>query len=934
MPLTIYQQAFALLQSTWLAAKPQPSITRADLKSLITGNIEPAFASYDGALAPQQAWHVWDDYVKGPLDTYMYGPQSGIQQLLPPTLFERLCCMLSSTNDARIPLQPFSPKSDVEGLWYYGFRSFTQAQKGKAPQLSDQICHRGIGPNGELILRSRPIGTYTIDLNKGFEITAERTKSLRRSAANERCPHVRLTPDERLQEAGAEFLNTRNEDELDERSAWDKQCVKSALTQLLKNKALGCDSRDDANHTRRPRALDFAITLPCACACELEKSEGVVRGSSLMLTQLLKAHVLVDGAPVSLFSRDEQTILANACPWPQTPQGMATVVTCAIVRCLLGGIPSIYEAILEHFGFGERGQNVAQGDPFITTIASWGDALAIRAADDHFTYNDLYVPPAFEVAPGTDATTHIRDAADANPACFIAQADGDKSVRLLVQAGSGMGKTTYMRGLTAGIAQNHTEGDATLFNTITQSDHAAPLLECIPVFIAQPDARSSGRGFDMLASPHTPPTSDDFAALLYRQLPLTYKKPFLAATNDQDQVAEQLFCERLKAENALVIVDSIDEVPLAVRSNYLAGLARLVEDYGIRKLIVTSRPLSDADEDALEQLVRGNVVKLLAFDHDRQLDLFCRLSKSYATWQQPTGGNAANTSSPRQLFERIVATPGFAEILGNPLMLTSLVRALAREREPRAFNTLDAIVSMLPKLPDQDSYDDQILSHIAFDLTSAGASNDIDEQQFLHKYRTYWREARGLAPSVDASEPHREHILDRMITRRGILTVHQKRIGFEYTIVRALYACRYVLDTLTEGVTDTLTEEQFDRATSCCLKVLVEGMGTKIDANPAARLTLLLLLSAWSPYASWLYEKLQTSLYEKLCALFLFAEGDNEYGHAHAEDLLRASHTFDFGNPCPRTQEVSIWESRLVLPHERSEKDCKLADAPIVRDEV
>lgn len=234
---------------------------------------------------------------------------------------------------------------------------------------------------------------------------------------------------------------------------------------------------------------------------------------------------------------------------------------------------------------------------------------------------------------------------DANPACVVAQAEG--RVRLLVQAGSGMGKTTFAKGLAAGIAQMQLAGDATLINAIASHDHHAVGV-------------------------------DAFTELLFRQLPpMTFQDPFMAAAHDDEEAAFAFFKMLIASPRALVIVDSIDEVPLTVRDRYIACLDTLARAYGIQRLVITSRPLAAASESRLEDAVRGDVVRLLPFDRSRQQELFENLVARYAPASEDAETKRAGA---RELFARVSATPGFAAMLANPLVATALVRALIGTR--------------------------------------------------------------------------------------------------------------------------------------------------------------------------------------------------------------------------------------------------------------
>ena len=161
------------------------------------------------------------------------------------------------------------------------------------------------------------------------------------------------------------------------------------------------------------------------------------------------------------------------------------------------------------------------------------------------------------------------------------------------------------------------------------------------------------------------------------------------------------------------------------------------------------------------------------------------------------------------------------------------------------------------------------------------------------------------------TKPSREDVIDRMVTRRGILTMRNGQVTFEHTIVRALFTCRHVLNALTSGVSERLSNEQYDRAYDLYSALLDVCIDPERD-DAAAELAILLLLSARRPYGTWLYEDLQADIYRDLCGLTLNAFGEHQNRHEVAVKLVHASHTFDFSLPCQRNEQIKVWESRLV----------------------
>lgn len=926
----IHQQSFSLLEALW-----QPLVQHGFIEKASAATLEPLIAQNIGASFPSSAseepakrraynaYHSWDEYRANSFDEYFWGTgaaseeatpgdarskkEPGLAQLLPPALFDELCRMLSSTRDARIPERPYASFNDqTEGLWFYGLHQFDHVSSDTTPRLEDQFCQRGIGSKGELILRSRPFGDLALDARdlddyrSDFDVDA----LLEEQTTADNLDDKRMT-------FLALYMKHRKNSSLNETFFWNQQYKGNRLRAPLDTHRLGsASSTEDDMSTSTRQALDLTVCLSFAAAREVEKRLGAATAREELLGALLNAEVrepaAAPGTGEPLLDASERTQLMNACTWPDSALGIAATTTCAIVRLLLGASPSAFDALFDHFDYLEQGGVSAMLDfknGYLREVAAWGDVLDMRDADnERFSYSDLYVAPEFEQrpVPGAAASTSS-DPRAANPACIVARMPG--RARLLVQAGSGMGKTTYVKGLAAGIARMRISGDGTLFNTLARHEAAAPLMDCTPVLIAQPEAALAGKGFEILESTRPELSSDEFASLLYRQLPDALKAPFRTASNGDKQAALELFRNLLKAPDSLVIVDSIDEVPLAVRNRYIDCLADLAEDprYNIQRLIVTSRPLEDASELKLENAASGNVVRLLPFDQGRQRDLFERLRQ-----------NRPESDAQAIAFEDIAETPGFDSLLGNPLLLTALVRSLLRNPHATAFNVLDTLVELLPKLPEQDPYDDLVLAHIAFDMTANAGGNSIDERTFRERYQTYRGEARRAATGGAAvNERSREDVIDRMVTRRGILTLRNNQVSFEHTIVRALFACRHVLNILTSGVSNSISQEQYDRA--CRLySALLHTCFDSANNDAAAGLALLLLLSVRRQYGTRLYEDLQADIYRDLCGVTLNAFGETQNQHDAAVKLIRASHTFDFGLPCQRNEQIRVWESRLV----------------------
>ncbi len=977
----VYQQAFALMEALW-----QPLIEHGVIERATAPQLSKWIEAHVGASFPPnpdeparrhayKAYHAWDDYRRGALDAYFWGeateaaehdpnatadpapsgepapdaPAPGLAQLLPRDLFDELCRLLSTTRDARIPEQPYASFGDyAKGLWFYGLHQLDGLDAKKRPQLTDQFCQRGIGPKGELILRSRPFGGITLDATDldGFRGSSETRELLAQATTTDNLIEKRLAFLGRYSNVAG-----WNNAHFNEEYFWHRQYKENRLDTLFDTRQLGSQtSTGDGMRTGLRLALDFAVCLPFAIVCEVEKRLGERRLNTGQICDELRDALLAaevrgahdkPGTGAPLLEPEERTELATVYSWPSTPCGYAAVVTCALVRLLLGRAHAAGRALADHLdelSGGTARATASRAQHYLAGVAAWGEMLDMRGtAGDQASYEELYVPPAFHMQQSLSGTGRRRcpgarsDLSTAeNPAAILAYlAEEDErrgTARLLIQAGSGMGKTTYVKGLAAGIAQARTAGDATLFSLIAGDARGVPLMDWTPVLIAQPEADLAGSGFEALAKDAPPLDADAFACLLYRQLPDTLKDPFRAAAADDETEARGLFIELLKSRDALVIVDSIDEVPLEVRRRYIEQLTALVNAYRIRHLIVTSRPLEGESEALVEQLVRGTIVALEPFDLPRQRALFGRLVEAFAE-PGSTSDDTDDLASPLG-FDAIAETPGFGDIVANPLVLTALVRALLRT-SPRngttAFAVLDELAALLPKLPNQDlyGYDEQVLERIAFELTcgiltdpaQTQTGDGLPVQTFVSTYATYEDEARGGTTDDNTKQAD---VIDRMVTRRGVLAVHEGCVSFESPLMRALFAARHVLASLGSYAaqkTDELSQkigQQIGSLLNAGVRTVAAEATTRADPtaspDPAPAYALLLILSARNPR----YQSMQSVIYRSLCNTVLFDVSELQCEHDFAVRMLRAARRFDFGRPCPRAPEVELWEARLT----------------------
>lgn len=994
--IDVYRQAYALIEALW-----QPLVARglinekgpgpAKLSDWIKVHIGPSFPLAQDANPDRSkaylAFHAWSEYQPGDFDDYFWGAagskhtgadlgeeaEPSLAQLLPKELFDKLCCMLSTTTDARIPQRPYDAQFDdpTEGLWFYGLHHFDRLADGGEPDLTDQYCQRGIGPDGQLVLRSRPFGELVLR-------TSEPNRYRDRRFLMER-GNAKRTRDEMLNDMRLVFLARytdtpkRRNAPLDEEELWKAQYQNNRLRTVLEKHRLGSgSSTDDGMQTGLRAALDLAVCLPYAIVREVEKRLGAAAREELF-DSLLEARVHkpndTQGEGAALFTPKERYELATIYAWPSTAQGLTAAVTCSIVRLLLGQEHTAGEALANHLAHiaGDNAHAMAlQVQSYLEEVAAWSNTFDIRGREgDRATYEELYIPPAFRLQPNTSqlrgrgfGKREVATSEEVNPASILSQLATKRNrggcARLLIQAGSGMGKTTYVKGLSAGIAQARINGDATLFALLTQSEQGAPLMGWTPALIAQPEGDLAGTGFEALGRDEEL-AADEFADLLYCQLPDTLKDPLLAATSDHDAEARKLFKKLLGSRDTLVIVDSIDEVPIAVRDRYIAQLAELVEVYQINRLVVTSRPLEGESEARLKRLVGGTVVSIEAFDLARQRKLFNRLVRAFGSPAE-TSFEASGTSAGILSLDDIVQTPGFETITGNPLILTALVRALLQsnpDERVSAFGVLDTLVSLLPKIPEKGpfAYDGEVLERIAFELTCGMLTDPAQKQAgdglplsvFISTFTNYLDKASGVIRNTTQAD-----VIDRLVTRRGVLAVRERHISFEHPLIRALFAARYVLSTLGNDAAHYLLVAQRGGASTSEYCHSADGdaqlkalLGAGVRANdagrtaatrsydPAPMYTILLILSSGNPQAEWQHMNAQTGVYRALCGIVLFDVDESQREHDFAIRMLRAAQRFDFGRPCPRTPQVDTWESRLteLSGHSLSNEDGEIEPA-------
>lgn len=281
----VYQQSFSLLEALWQPLVQHGIIEKASapmLASWITQNIGASFPSLASEESARRraynAYHSWNEYQAGDFDEYFWGAGTtdegaasseahgkempGLAQLLPPALFNELCRMLSTTRDARIPERPYASFNDqAEGLWFYGLHQFDHVSSAdELPKLQDQFCQRGIGPGGQLVLRSRPFGGLALDAR---DLDYYRDDFDTKALIKEQTTADNL--DDKRMTFLMLFMQGKKNSKLNETFLWNQQYKGNRLDTLMDTRRLGSDSstEDDMRTTCAKRSTSpSASRLP------------------------------------------------------------------------------------------------------------------------------------------------------------------------------------------------------------------------------------------------------------------------------------------------------------------------------------------------------------------------------------------------------------------------------------------------------------------------------------------------------------------------------------------------------------------------------------------------------------------------------------------------------------------------------------------------
>lgn len=863
-------RAYTALKALWI---DPPKDLAAALGDWLYDEIGPCFTdairggdTFVGSITTfRDTYHAWGDYRSGAFDAFFWG----LEGLLPQDVFARTVQALSSTGAERIPE---SSAAGDDGLLFFGLVPRGQ-DESPAKRIDDRVCLRGIGPKGELVLRLRPIGALNLGVHPNSADAGGRPR-------NPGFP-----------------LAFHGDDPCTERELWRRQQKRNRIPELVKNETLGA-----------VQPIDYAVCLPFATLAHLRS-----RRDRHALDEAGAA--FIDAlAAADPGRRDE---LARH-PAPNDADGLAAAVTCTLLRYLLGSRnATLAEAYLEHCAAALDGAPAAAVDgpaealdaktlaTYLSYVAEWRRFLTLRADTGgntaSFSYGDVFVSPKLEGAPLGDL---LRAEA------LHAPGTAAPSKRLLISADSGMGKSTLLKGLAAACALRCRQTEDAdieaqdLLRTLLGDDAPLETAPLIPVLITQADVCLQGEGYDVL---ETAVTGEEVARALLSIMPRSAAEPLRQAGGDD---AQDLFISLLRQPNVLVMVDSVDEVPLDRRKRYLDAIDALARDLSLPRLIITSRQLNPADQKRLENIVNGAGARIRPFDQDRQQRLYCRLATRYLAdiLHEPLERLAP--------FERFQAVPGMPELLGNPLMLTTLVRTYYDKPADALEAMLNEIERILPKTVEIDEYDRNALNRIAFECALEERTEGIPLDELVERFARYRAEDEAREGGGEGGAWKRmsvSDVVDRTVSRRGALSLRGGTAAFPYPIVQAYLASLWVRKALEEGIGFRSVDEAAVAHAEELAYELVAGDACPGAIGSPASIAYLLLLAAPAK-RSPAHAGFQLSLFRHLVELCVFA-GEDDGGRARArtaEALLRAAGTFKFGEAIPRPAVVDAWLSRLA----------------------
>lgn len=857
-------------------------------------DLYPCFGDDDSGLPA--AVHPWSTYRRTAFDDYFASLVSRLDKHAASALVTKL--------GGAIPKN--SGFNGMEGFPFHGIKPsyVSEGETKTRARISANTMLSGIGPSGELIPQFRRVGSmrFTDIVHYG-----------------DYWPFA----------VGAGGHPT-------EMGLWDKKLKDSLLDADVDNTHRG-ERKQLVHRTQPSRLMDYLVCLPYTAAWKLMNDRTPLLDGAQAAAELKRMflHAYQD-SDFPAFT-DAQRAALDRQHWPENAYEAAAIIAAALVGFALeeGSLFDTTGRMLRR----ELGRQTA----YLERLQDWASEITERdgASAKADRLQDVYVAPPF---------------AEENPVNWLLSPDAGR--RLLLQAGSGMGKSTFLRAAAAACASARlarisltldgtvaneeaarfalafargADNDAARFELRDAADggDAAPEpVERTVADILSDDALARLSGMAQLSS-FTPivlsQTRDEalyqrladdeegapsFSDLAFEALPETMRDALRSAAAAREGSAANPIDALVERGNVLLMVDSIDEIPRRHRALYLRRLREFADQPGIARLLVASRPLPPVDAAAMRGLLGRDAhrARLEEFDLPRQEELFARVT---------TRGGADAYDGPA--FPLVCATAGFRGVMGNPFMLTAIALAFKRGRATdrrSVWGTFSEINKKFRKRTTLSGYDSGALEHLAFDLTVG--SPTLPAAEFVERFRSYRNaEASLQARSAVSLELDEDELMDLIMSRLGIIDVRDGEAGFPYAAVRGFWASLWVRHCVEraqelpqsmmdmKGMGKDEREDRFEKAGNAGVEQLKLLLSATASADPAgdgrfddaALLALLFTLDyAGTPsHPDYpAFDVLRKQTYRFLLVECLIAE---EEQRLRAERALREAATFAFGRP-------------------------------------
>ena len=742
--------------------------------------------------------HEWSAYVRTPLDGY----------------FAKVCRMLGPDQETRLveELGGAIPENagfaGASGFAFHGIKSSElEKNPGASMKMQQKCLLNGIGPHGELILRFRRIGDMAF--RKGsdyhrhwcFKVGG---KGYQRLAGEKWLYESRMS--DSYFDVDVDRSHKGAEGQLVKRAAPERVadylvCAPYvAASELVRGDAAdgGAAAGTGSGRAAGAGAGGGAAAAIAAAGSAARPSAGAAAAGApdAAARTLVEMFLLarVDGIHAA-FSESERAAL-RALPWPDDPYDAAAAVCAALMRYTWSD-GALSDAVRSVFLSDLRAE-----EQYLQHLRDWAMDITERDGASVRTdrLEDVYVTPPFT---------------GANPIAWLA--DEHAGGTLLLQAGSGMGKSTLLRALAAACASARLSQLARLGGADAAEDPALRFAQALvgSAIKSQPDQRAVEGALGsripivlsqtrrqelylrLVGGDGMPPAS--FEEFAFEALPPLMQETLrcaaapAAAQNGRQrdpQNAENPLAALVRKQGAALMVDSIDEIPRKYRAVYLRRLKEFAAEFGVARLMVASRPLPPDDAAALDGLLGAHAARaeLAPFDQDRQRDLFRRIS-SRAARARDAGAGDADAS-----FDRIRATAGFSEVMGNPFMLDAIARELSSRlpSQRRSASWLFARINdKFRKRALLEPHDRVALEHLAFDLTVGKPS--LPSMEFIELFRRYRNdEASHQSGGAIALEFDEDEVADLIMSRLGIIDIRDGEVGFPYTAMKGYWAALWV----------------------------------------------------------------------------------------------------------------------------------------------